>query len=305
MGSPSSLGYGYQPFGHSYGGLPFQQGAPYPYLMDVGFGLGDWAEASLWFVIPDWYRDEDGSEGVVPAPLRGFIDAIKPLFNELLRKWRQVPDIWNALKCPEDLLPQLAYNFGITLDVTKDVSRQRSEILNAFQLFVTKGTAQGYSILAGFEDLIAEAIPLWEINSALTGDSPAVFEPYFDEIPMDAIPLDSEYDDIYAIWPYTLHYKDAYRTRLLRLIFYPTDNPSQDFDPDVASRIAANILRYKPIHIDIDRVTWDGLRGSSQTWVAAVNADNAAAGMWSATVTGEMRGSSQTWSATIDTDLVT
>jgi phage tail-like protein len=273
--------------------------------MGAGFGLGDWAEEVTWRILPAWMRDEDGTEGKVAEPLRGFIDALKPILNEMLFKWRQVHTLWDATEVPLDQLPSLAHSVGITLDPTKSERLQRSEVFNAAQLFRSKGTEQGYSILAGFEDLLVEAIPLWEINSTVTVSVPTVFEPYFDEIPADVIPLDAEYDDIYAIWPYTLHYKDSYRTRLLRLVFYPPTNPSQDFDPDVASRIASRLLRYKPIHIIIDRVTFDGLRGSSQTWVADIDADNGAAGMWVQTVTGELRASSQPWAQTITATMAT
>lgn len=301
----SYLGYGRQPYGHPRGGSPFRRPESdptgHPYDMNVGYGFGDWAEEVLWLILPEWVREEDGSEGLVAEPLRGFIDAIKPLFNEQLRKWREVAYLWDATRVTMDLLPALAYTVGMTLDLTKSEALQRAQVLNCTQLYVTKGTHQGYAILAGFEDLTVETIPLWSINGSLTPDAPTVFEPWFDEIPADMIPADSTYDDIHAIWPWTLHYlATEVRTNRLRLIFYPTDNPSQDFDPDVASRIATNLLRYKPLHIIIDRVTFDGLRGSSQTWVSQVDAGDSAAGMWVATVTGEQRSTSQPWVETVD-----
>lgn len=293
MGSPSYIGFGYQPFGYSNGGSPFQT-SPYPYLMEVGFGFGDWAEETTWRVLPAWVRDEDGYRSAVAEPLRGYIDAIKPLFNEFINKSRNITTLWDALAIPLEQLPTLAYSVGVVLDETKDERLQRAEVFNIAQLVLHKGTDLGYSILAAFEDLTVEAIPLWE-NGTPSPDGPTEFEPYFDEIPADMLPLDSVYDNAYAIWPYTLHYKDIYRTNLLRLIFYPTDDPQQDFDPDVVTRLVSRLLRYKPIHIIIDRVTFDGLRGSSQTWTQTINADNAAAGMWVQTVTGEVRASSQAW----------
>jgi hypothetical protein len=304
MGNPSALGFGHQPYGHPYGGgqfaLPQSNPASHPYYMGAGYGIGDWAEETLWRILPDWVRDEDGTEGVVDKPLRAWIDTIKPLFNEIILKMRDIPELWDATQVPLEQLPKLAGTIGITLDSTKDEQLQRSEVFNAVQLFITKGTEKGYSILAAFEDLLVEAIPLWEINSSLTSDSPTLFEPYFDEIPADEIALDSTYSDIYEIWPWPLHYVDAYMTNRLRLIFYPTDNPSQDFDPDVAGRIANRLLRYTPIHIIIDRVTFDGLRGSSQSWMGTVDAGNLAVGMWSSSVTGEIRAASQSWMATVD-----
>jgi len=86
MGVPSSIGYGHNPFGHPHGGSPFKQGGSHPYSMNVGYGVGDWAEEVTWSITPEWMRDEDGQEGDVPEPLRGFIDAVKPILNWLIGK---------------------------------------------------------------------------------------------------------------------------------------------------------------------------------------------------------------------------
>lgn len=296
----SSIGFGHNPFGHPYGGLPFQVSGPGPYLMLAGYGYGDWAEEVLWRILPEFYRAEDGTQGNVPEPLRGFIDAMKPLFNELLTKWRVFPALWDANACPLPQLPKLASTLGITLDTTKSERLQRSETLNAPQLFLHKGTDLGYSILAAFEDLLVQITPLWTDEcgpGGTLGPAPAtVFEPHLDEIPLDAQPLDLTYDNQYAIWPYTLYFKGRYRSHSLRLLFYPPTNPQQDFDPSVASRIVERLLRYKPIHVEIDRVTFDGLRGSSQPWIEPlVLADNTATGMWLAPVTAQQRASTQPW----------
>ena len=296
----SSIGYGHNPFGHPYGGLPFQVPGAGPFLMLAGFGYGDWAEEVLWRILPEFYRTDDGTQGDVQEPLRGFIDAMKPLFNELITKWRIFPSLWDANACPLPQLPKLASTIGIVLDDSKSEQLQRSETLNAPQLFLHKGTDLGYSILAAFEDLLVEITPLWSDEcgpgATLSPTPVTVFEPHLDEIALDALPLDLVYDDPYALWPYTLHFKGRYRSHSLRLTFYPPANPKQDFDPDVATRIAERLLRYKPIHVEIDRVTFDGLRGSTQPWIEPlVVVDNTAAGMWSAAVTTQQHAATQPW----------
>lgn len=300
----SSIGYGHNPFGHPYGGSPFQVSGPGPYLMLAGFGYGDWAEEVTWRILPEWYRSEDGTQGEVPEPLRGFIDAVKPLLNDLILKWRVFPALWDANACPLPQLPKLASSIGIELDSTKSERLQRSETLNAPQLFIHKGTDLGYQILAAFEDLLVEITPLWAEdctpNSPLSPEPPTEFVPHLDEIPLDELPLDVVYDDQYAIWPYTLHFQDQCRSHSLRLTFFPPADPKQDFDPDVAGRIAERITRYKPIHVEIERVTFDGLRGSSQPWIAPlVLADNSAAAMWLASVTAQQRASTQPWVSSV------
>lgn len=278
---------------------------PGPYLMLAGFGYGDWAEEVTWRILPEFMRAEDGTQGEVPEPLRGFIDAVKPLLNDLILKWRIFPSLWDANACPLPQLNKLASTIGIELDPTKSERLQRSETLNAPQLFLHKGTDLGYQILAAFEDLLVEITPLWsddcEPNAPLSTAPETEFVPHMDEVPLDALPLDTVYDDQYALWPITLHFQDRCRSHSLRLTFFPSADPKQDFDPDVAGRIAARLLRYKPIHVEIERVTFDGLRASSQPWIEPlVIADNTAAGMWvEPLVTVQQRASTQPWTQAV------
>lgn len=278
--------------------------------MQVGYGIGDWAEEVTWKIIPEWYRDEDGTAGDVEEPLRGFIDAIKPLLNEFIKKWRIFPTLWDATLAPIDQLPSLAHTVGIQpLDTTKPEQLQRSEVLNQAFLILNKGTDTGYTILAAFENLLVEVIPLWAESKApgasLSPDAPTTFTPHFDDVPADDLPLDITFDDRFAIWPRPLFYGDECRTYKLRLIFYPTADPTQDFDPDVANRVAARLLRFKPIHVEIDRITFDGLRGSSQAWVLEdVVAENAGVGMWGESVTAEQRAASAVWVDAVEADTV-
>lgn len=301
MGHPSSIGYGYNPYGHPYGGTPFNlpnTAGPFPML--AGYGYGDWAEEVTWRLIPEFYKALDGTQGEVAEPLRGFIDSVKPLLNELLNTWRIFPTQWDALLAPIDRLAPLATTVGIELDSEKNERLQRTEVLNQAFLILNKGTDQGYVILAAFEDLLVEITPLWADECGpganLSADAPSTFYPQFDEVAADDLPLDGVYTDPYALWPLALHGGETCRTHKLRLLFTPTDNPSQDFDPDVASRIADRLLRFKPAHVEIDRITFDGLRGSSQTWIDRdVVAENSAVGMWIDSVVGSQVGSSAPW----------
>lgn len=309
MGTPSSIGYGKNPYGHSHGGSPFKRGGTFPYPMDVGYGLGDWGEEVTWRLIPEFYRDEDGTEGQVPEPLRGFIDAIKPLLNSLIKTWRSFPDLWDAQRVPLEQLPALAYNVGYEVDSSKPERLQRAEVLNAPLLYVNKGTDLGYEILAAFEDQLVQITPLWaaskEPGSALTPDDPTEYFAKFDDIPADLLQCDQVFPNQFAIWPKPLYLGDDCRTNLLRLTFFPVDNPSQDFDATVASRVADRLLRFKPLHVEIDRITFDGLRGSSQTWMAqGIVADAVATGHWCSAVLGTLQASSQTWCMPVQADTV-
>jgi len=304
----SAIGYGKQPYGHPNGGSPFKKGGDHPYGMNVGFGFGDWAEEVTWRALPDFYRDEDGNEGEVPEPLRGFIDSIKPLLNELLGKWRAFPNLWNANKIPIELLPNLAYNIGLDVDQTKPESLQRSEVLNAPLMYITKGVDTGYEVLAIFESLTVQIIPLWadgcDPGSNLFEAGPTSFVPKFDDTPADLLQCDLEFDDPFAKWPVPLEPKGLCRTNKLRLVYTPVDDPNSDLDPDDVARIVERLLRFRPLHVEIDRIIFDGLRGSSATWTVPVSADVTAAGQWATTAVGNLDAASSTWTAPLVADTV-
>lgn len=142
----SSIGFGHNPFGNHQ------------------FGSGDWAEEVLWKLIPEFYRDLDeaGPPGSITLqPLRGFIDALKPMFQELRLKFEVFPTLWDANTVPLAQLPALAYNVGITDDPSKSEGLRRSSVLNASQLWLSKGTVKGYQIAAAFEGLLVVITPLW------------------------------------------------------------------------------------------------------------------------------------------------
>jgi tail protein P2 I len=142
----SSIGFGHNPFGNS------------------EFGYGDWSEEMLWNNMPEFYREADASSSntsVVPNPLRNFVNALKPSYEDLRDKWGNFPTLWDAEKVPIGSLPQLAYTVGLTLDPTKPENLQRSTTLNASQLWLNKGTDSGYRIAAAFEGLLVTITPLW------------------------------------------------------------------------------------------------------------------------------------------------
>jgi len=303
VGRPSAIGYGWQPYGHPQSSSALWRAGNAPFPVNAGYGRGDWAEYVTWRILPEHTRNEDGEGSLVPEPLRGMIDCLKPLMNELVAKWTLFPTLWDANLCPIAQLPKLAYNVGIALDPTKSEALQRSEVLNASQLFLHKGTDLGYTIVAAFEGLLVTITALWadgqEPSSALTDVDPTTFVAQYDEVAADDIPTDEVFDDRYALWPKSLYVTGPVRTMKLRLVFYPTADQTQDFDPDVADRIVARLLRFKPIYVEIDRITFDGLRGSSQTWVEDINAGELAVGMWTAPVTGASYAASATWTAPV------
>ena len=76
----------------------------------------------------------------------------------------------------------------------------------------------------------------------------------------------------------------------------------QDFDPDVAERIVDRLVRFKPIYVEIDRITFDGLRGASQPWNQSINAGEFGVGMWSGPVDARTFAASQPWNQGIVAD---
>lgn len=143
----SSIGFGHNPFGSN------------------PWGIGDWAEEVLYRqTIPEFYKelDDAGPTGSkVQRPLRQFIDSLKPSFQDLLIRWTQFPDLWDALDVPLAQLPVLGTTVGINVDPTKLEGLQRSSVRNAVQLHINKGNDLGYEITAAFEGLFVTITPLW------------------------------------------------------------------------------------------------------------------------------------------------
>ena len=313
-GPLSSIGFGYQPFGH------------FP------FGWSDWAEEVLWETLPRFIRDDDVvRRGQIENVVRGWIDTIKPEFNELRFKWADFTTLWNADSIPLELLPLLAYNVGMIVFPEKPEQLQRSSVLNASQLYIHKGTDKGYQIVAAFDGLVVDITPLWAESCApdatLTEEPPDAFAPDFDSVPADEFHLDSVYTDHLAIWPYPLYSilnpngvffdqvaldslpldsgltfaEGRCRSHFLRLHFAdPNDLEIEDYN-NVVERVIQLLELMRPIHVEFDAVTFDGPKAAA-SWSQAIVVDNSASATWSAPVTAALTAAA-TWSGPINANL--
>jgi len=134
---------------------------------------------------------------------------------------------------------------------------------------------------------------------------PTAFVANYDEVVADLLPMDLVLTDRYEKWPVTAQpvrisggfiSPGECRSHSLRLFFSTPDNTEIEDFVDVARRIVTSLERFRPIHVEFDKISFDGSRASSQVWrTGPVNADSAAAAVWYTPVTGEQRASSQVW----------
>jgi hypothetical protein len=311
----SSLGFGSSPWG------------------DFPWGNSDWAEQMLWKAMPEFYRlmDKQG-HGLVSEPLRGFVNAIKPPMEELRRKTRDFPNLWNADEAPVKHLPSLARTIGLNPSTDKPEVFQRLEILNAHQLYLHKGTDKGYRIVGSFDglDVIVEGLYAenCEPGAILSTNEPEFWVPHFDDIPADEIHMDSVYEDRFALWPWTLltsvvipggvnfdeipldtlpldsgltFTEGRCRSYSLSLTFFkPDDTEIEDFT-NVSRRVTRLVNFMKPLHVRLDKVDFDGPKASA-TWVQSITGDNPAATTWVSQIGGLLEASA-TWVTDITADL--
>ena len=283
-GKPSSIGFGFQPFG------------------DFPFGHADWAEEVTYAIAPQAQKDDDvGGQFDPPMPLRSYFDSIKPQLQDLLDKWELFPSLWDANRVPIEQLAQLAYNFNITLNPQKDEALQRSEVLNAIQFFVSKGLDQGYEIAAAFSGLVATVTPLWAdscgAGANLVEQGPTEFYPTFDAFAGDAIPTDMTFADFYERWPGRLTWNLPCRTSWLTLFFETPDDTNIDNYSAIVEDVINSVERVRPIHVRILRYRFDGPRAVGGGWSIPVVAENSATGGgWSMPVVGELRATGGGWS---------
>lgn len=274
-GSPSSIGWGWQ----QYGFFPF--------------GSSDWSEEVTWRILPLYKHDQDLVVTGVAYPLRKFINAIKPLLEELRFKWQEFPYLWDANRCPLSNLPQLAYTVGLVDDASKPEVLRRSQVLNVAQLVINKGNDRGYEIIAALNGLLVTITPLWAADcfttpsASLSNTGPSSYYATFGNFAADQVILDEVFDDFYAKWPKTLAWETPCRTAWLDLYFYaPGDVEIADFE-SVANSIAQDVLRVLPIHVRLRNVTYDGPRAVAGGWTIPVQGAAAAvAGGWTIPVTG-------------------
>lgn len=380
-GRPSAIGFGFQPFGL------------FP------FGSADWAEEVTWKITPTMYRDDDAKCEFSPSePLRKTIDALKPQFQEILDRYEQFPDLWDANAVPIAQLRSLGFNFNIglealknvtgdvlatigdvdaTLDFTtvtvappapiepgtvtiqvtraddtpvtfrddgngnfpsgltlpsggtidypsggltgitaellagstvtidyiysiKDTRLQRSEVLNAIKFFVNKGLDRGYEIAAALSGLLVTVTPRWATSTASTAtqqdDGPTTFFAKFDAFPADIIPTDATFDDFFDEWPRRLTWDNPVRSNFLKLFFFATDDKEIENFSAVVEDVLINIERVRPIHVQLESVTFDGPRVSGGGWtIPVVSEGSASGGGWTISVEGEKRVSGGGW----------
>jgi len=309
----------------------------------LGFGFGtwgafpwgnsDWAEEALWSAIPEFYRLLDLQEhGLVARPLRGLIDTLKPPMEEFRVKAREFPTLMQVDECPLKHLPSLARLIGLQPSTDKPESFQRTEILNAHQLYLFKGTDRGYGIVASFEGLAIIVEGLWadtcEVDANLTTEGPLLWLAHFDDIPADEIHLDSVYTDRFAIWPLSLvssiHTPEGVlfdetildtlpldvggsfsegpcRSYSLRLtLFKDDDTEIEDFE-NVSRRMLRLLEFMRPIHVRFDKIDFDGPKAAA-TWVSSVTGGDPASATWTAPITGT-KTAAASWVTTISADL--
>lgn len=291
----SGLGFGTQSFGH------------FP------FGSSDWAEQVLWKTLPEFYRVEDTrAPGKVADPLRKLINSIKPSFEDLRRDIDAFPSLRNADTCPTSQLNALAKTIGLVPSTDKAETFRRSEILNANQAYLHKGTDLGYAVAAGFEDLMVTVTGLWAetcSSSTLTASDPTKFAANFDDVPADSIHLDTIYTDNLAAWPWELHpvaegggFGDGRcRSHKLDLYFTKVDDTEIEDYADVSARAVAFSTRMKPTHVEFRNVTFDGPKAAA-SWTAPITSDAFASASWTAPITTGY-GAPASWTATINATL--
>ena len=141
------------------------------------------------------------------------------------------------------------------------------------------------------------------VELSVTG--PTQFLPSYDLTPADLIPMDDIRSDRYERWPTTyipVRVKNGIltpgecRSHSLRLYFFTQDNTEIEDFIGVAGRISLAIEQFRPIHVQFDKISFDGARASSQVWrTGKVSADSSAASVWTTSVTGNQLASSQVW----------
>lgn len=282
-GKPSAIGFGFQDFG------------------EFPFGHADWAEEVTYSLAPQFVRDDDVScQFEPPMPFRELTNSYKPQLQTLLDNWDLFPALWDANRVPIDQLNQLGYNFDIIPSEQKDEALRRAEVLNAIQFFINKGIDSGYEIAGAFSGLIATVTPLWaatcDSGAALQEAGPTVFFPTFESLPADAVALDSTFTDFYARWPARLTWTNPCRTARLRLFFTTPDDTEIENFSAVAEDVVNNVERVRPIHVRIDRFSFDGPRAVGGGWTMPVSAEGGATGgSWTIPVAGERRTTGGGW----------
>jgi hypothetical protein len=160
------------------------------------------------------------------------------------------------------------------------------------------GLMTGQTVLLQANSTIESVVDL-----SVTG--PTQFLPNYDLDPADLIPMDDIRSDRYERWPTTyipVRIKNGIltpgecRSHSLRLYFFTQDDTEIEDFISVAGRIGLALEQFRPIHVQFDKISFDGARASSQVWMTGkVSADSSAASVWTTSVAGNQLASSQVW----------
>lgn len=167
------------------------------------WGWGDWSEVILWNYMPAIYRSTDAARD--NQELRSWIDAIKPTFQELRERIEFFTDLRDPLSIPESLIEYLAADFGLVDDKSNVEDRRRAILFSVFQLYLSKGTEEGYRIIGAFTNVNATVEGLWEVpcgSGTLQTAGPASFTLRYDEVPVDE--YEGMFDDFFTLGGETL-----------------------------------------------------------------------------------------------------
>lgn len=160
------------------------------------WGWGDFAEIFLWNYLPEVYKTETAKR--TAQELRKWTDGIKPLIQELRERIEFFPDLRDPSSAPENLLPFLANDVGFVDNQGRTEDKRRAAIFNAWLLYLTKGTEQGYKIIGSLNNVDVDVAGLWEMpcgSGVFFSAGPSMFTPLFDEVPLDQ--YDGMFDDFF------------------------------------------------------------------------------------------------------------
>ena len=291
-GAPSLIGWGHQPFGQ------------FP------FGTADWAESGLIPLIPEFYREDDAlAGGRVAFPLLLFLRSLKPNVNHIEERWRLFPTHRDADECPIEQIRLLAATVGVINSQDKEEVFQRLEILNNPQMILNKGTDKGYDIAGSFEGLTVTVIGLWaetcDPDAEFNTEPPDAWIANFDDVAADIVALDTIYPERLSIWPtpllpianpnnifFDVTALDALpldsglvlqegrcRAHTIRLEYAKPDDTEIEDYTNVSMRVVNFVERFRPQHVTIESIRFDGPKASA-TWVESIVADASAAASW-------------------------
>lgn len=102
-----------------------------------------WGKLPLYIQKEDTYRDLTG-EGILKRYLRNFgmelDEGIKPFIDNFM-------DLFDAMKCRVDLLPQLSFILGLPVNLDNTEATYRKVLAYAVAIYRIKGTAKSYKAI--------------------------------------------------------------------------------------------------------------------------------------------------------------